>query len=168
MDKRVVLSVAAALLLIGQPAGDQKKAETKKEQPAITEVVDQNEEPHLHYKIQEEGISYSESTLIYDQQPIARVWMKVNGEADNYKQQVAVAQALHDELEEAYPGLSRGVLADVAQAATADPNSVSVYVGGQENGKEEIDMAIVLVQEMAEKLKIKQVQERSGRIVDFD
>ncbi|XOQ13123.1 MAG: Peptidase-M14 domain-containing protein [Shouchella clausii] len=168
MDKRVVLSVAAALLLIGQPADDQKKAETKKEQPATTEVVDQNEEPHLHYKIQEEGISYSESTLIYDQQPIARVWMKVNGEAGNYEQQVAVAQALHDELEEAYPGLSRGVLADSAQSTTEDPNSVSVYVGGQENDDEEIDMAVVLVQEMAEKLEIKQKQERSGRVVDFD
>ncbi|WP_263705715.1 stage II sporulation protein P [Shouchella tritolerans] len=168
MDKRVVLCMAAVMLLIGQPTGDHQKADPKSGQPSINEVVDGKEEPHLHYKIQEEGISYSESTLIYDKQPIARVWMKVNGEAGNYEQQVAVAQALHKELEKAYPGLSRGVLADSAQATTEDPNSVSVYVGGQENGKEEIDMAIVLVQEMADKLKIKQDQERSGRIVDFD
>ncbi len=108
---------------------------------------------HVSFEIGNEVVNRSYTTLIQDSSEQARVLFQVHMGAPNAEEQMQLAYQLHNYLERYKPGLSRGILTEVALDDTTDQTSLKIIVGGSENTEEELNETTQVVQTSIEVLK---------------
>ncbi|WP_078393970.1 stage II sporulation protein P [Shouchella patagoniensis] len=108
---------------------------------------------NIEYKLAEDDVSRSYSTLATQGKEVARVFIHVDSAAENAAEQLRFAYKLHETLEKTFPGLSRGIVSsDSSQLINRTP-SLFMHIGGVENTKEEVDKTFALIKEIVREIQ---------------
>lgn len=102
---------------------------------------------NIEYKLAEDDVSRSYSTLVTQGKEVARVFIHVDSAAENAAEQLRFAYKLHETLEKTFPGLSRGILSNTFSKQSNWTPSLFMHIGGVENTKEEVDKTFALIKE---------------------
>lgn len=109
----------------------------------IKEVMQKEEDLQYFFDIHRDSLPRKQTTVTLNGVDYAKTFFVIGGNFANYKENVHLAEQLHQRLEEKYPGVSRGVV--VREGARTNgkfnqdlsSNSLLIEVGGIENTLEE-------------------------------
>ncbi len=90
------------------------------------------------YHVGEDLISRAYSTLVSEDDDQARILIELDTSVVNGDILLSTAEELHEKLEQAQPGLSRGIFARSDGRAQGD-ESIKLYIGGVENTDLELE-----------------------------
>ncbi|WP_054706945.1 stage II sporulation protein P [Bacillus sp. JCM 19041] len=108
---------------------------------------------NIEYKLAEDDVARSYSTLVTKGKEVARVLIHVDSATENAEDQLRFAYKLHETLEKTFPGLSRGILSsDSGQPVNQTP-SLFIHIGGAENTNEEVDKTLALIKETVKEIQ---------------
>lgn len=96
------------------------------------------------YHVGEDLISRAYSTLVSEEDDQARILIELDTSVVNGEALLHVAEELHGKLEQAQPGLSRGIFARSDGRAQGDEN-IKLYIGGVENTDQELETTVEFV-----------------------
>ncbi len=104
----------------------------------------------------------------------AQIYFIIGRRNPNWEENEAFANAIHSKLEEAYPGLSRGVWGKTASSGNAEynqsqsENSILIEIGGPENSLEECYRTVdvlsnIIAEQIMEAERVDQEQQQSSQ-----
>ncbi|CAM2833627.1 stage II sporulation protein P [Paenibacillus sediminis] len=91
---------------------------------------------------------YQKTTATIGGVSYAKVYFIIGHENKNWSKNEKFANEIHERLEKAYPGVSRGVWAKTAKEGNGEynqsfsPNSILIEVGGVDNSEEELERTV--------------------------
>ncbi|MGL4818368.1 MAG: stage II sporulation protein P, partial [Bacilli bacterium] len=110
----------------------------------VVEVMDSKQDVMYMIDIHRDTLVHKDTYMKIENKVYARMIFVIGGENKNYKQNLAFATRLHEQLEKTYPGISRGVTIKKGPGVNGvynqdlSPRGIIVEVGGIDSTKEEL------------------------------
>ncbi|GAE31684.1 stage II sporulation protein P [Halalkalibacter hemicellulosilyticus] len=120
----------------------------------VEEAMQENSDLQYFFDIHRDSLPRDRTTVTINNEEFARTVFVIGGNHENYEENYQLAKSLHNELEEHYPGLSRGVILKDGPYTNGrfnqdlSSNSVLIEFGGVENTLEETYRAAEAVAEV--------------------
>lgn len=113
---------------------------------AVMEAFATSDDIQYVIDLHRDSVSKDKTTVEIDGQTYARIMLVVGAEHSNYKKNLELANKLHQQLEEKYPGITRGDGAYTKEGARTNgvfnqdlsENSLLIEMGGLENNIEDL------------------------------
>ncbi len=112
-----------------------------KSRETVQEVMAQEQEITFVFDLHRDALGREQTTIDINGESYARTFFVIGGRNKNYEKNQAFAERFHNKLEEAYPGLSKGVF--LKQGGHGEynqslgENNILIEIGGVENTLEE-------------------------------
>lgn len=107
----------------------------------VQEVMATNKDIHFMFDLHRDAIRREKTTVEIDGENYARTFFVIGGRNQQYEKNLALAERFHSMLEEAYPGLSKGVFlkhdGHGEYNQSLSENNLLIEIGGVENTLEE-------------------------------
>ncbi|MCD5323634.1 MULTISPECIES: stage II sporulation protein P [Pontibacillus] len=110
----------------------------------VQEAMSSERELQYYFDLHRDAIGKEHTTAEIDGKTYARIFFIVGGEYAHYEQNLKLANELHEKMEEAYPGLSRGVMTKKGSGTNGkfnqdlSQNAMLIEFGGVENTLDEL------------------------------
>lgn len=115
----------------------------KKSREIVQEVLAQENDVTFIFDLHRDSARRDKTTIEINGVSYARTFFVIGGRNEHYKKNLAFAETFHNKLEEAYPGLSRGVYFKPGDTGNGEYNqslfekNVLIEIGGVDNTLEE-------------------------------
>lgn len=112
--------------------------------PIVEEAVASNKDIEYIFDLHRDSISGDKTTIDIDGESYAQTLMVIGAEHDQFEQNLALANELHDLMEDKYPGLSKGVFEKEGPGSNGvynqdlSENAILIEFGGYDNTLEEL------------------------------
>ncbi|MBN8236691.1 stage II sporulation protein P [Halobacillus kuroshimensis] len=112
--------------------------------PVVEEAVSSNGSLTYFFDLHRDSLAREHTTTTIDGKDYARFAFVIGAEHPGYEKNLAFATALHNKLEETYPGISRGVITkkgsgvDGVYNQDINPNAILIEFGGVYNNLDEL------------------------------
>lgn len=110
----------------------------------VQEAMSTEGDLQYYFDLHRDSIDKQYTTTDINGQSFARIFFVIGGEYAHYEQNLKLANDLHKKMEEAYPGLSRGVMTKKGSGTNGkfnqdlSQNAILIEFGGVENTLEEL------------------------------
>ncbi|GAA0353854.1 stage II sporulation protein P [Bacillus horti] len=112
-----------------------------KSKEVVQEVMTQEEDITFMFDLHRDSARRDKTTVKINDQDYARTFFIIGARNENYEKNLAFAEEFHNKLEEAYPGLSRGVFLQARGHGeynqSHSENNILIEIGGVDNTLEE-------------------------------
>ena len=126
--------------------------------PVVEEAIANNEDIQYAFDIHRDSLPREKTVVDIDGQEHATVLFVIGAENKQYEKNLDLATKIHYKLEDAYPGLSKGII--TKEGANSNgvynqdllENSVLIEIGGHENTLDEMYLTADIIAEMFSEL----------------
>ncbi|AWB45435.1 stage II sporulation protein P [Paenibacillus sp. CAA11] len=111
----------------------------------VKEALAQHEDLDYFIDIHRDSQRHKKTTITIDGVSYAQLYFIIGHGNPNWRKNEAFANSIHERIEKAYPGLSRGIWGKTSSQGNGEynqslsPNSVLIEIGGIDNTKEELE-----------------------------
>lgn len=112
--------------------------------PVVEEAFSQNEDLNYVFDIHRDSRRKEDTTITIDDQEYARLFFVIGADFDQNEKNIELATELHEKIENAYPGMSRGVIENGGSGRNGvynqdiSENAILIEFGGVDNTLEEL------------------------------
>ncbi|MBA2173537.1 stage II sporulation protein P [Halobacillus locisalis] len=112
--------------------------------PVVEEAIGQNESLRYYFDLHRDSIAKEHTTTTINGKEYGRFAFVIGAEHSNYEENLSFATEMHQRLEDAYPGISRGVITkkgsgvDGVYNQDLNPNAILIEFGGVYNHLDEL------------------------------
>ncbi|MBB6450951.1 stage II sporulation protein P [Geomicrobium halophilum] len=131
----------------------------------VVENMEENDELEFFFDLHRDSVSAEHTTATINEETYARTFFVVGEDHPDYEKNLAMAEEIHERLEDEWPGLSRGVIIRGGSGTNGifnqdlSPNSMLIEFGGVDNTFEELYRSADAMAEVLQEYIYEEIEE---------